>query len=130
MSARRCPGKLAGFRREARFTTWLHRIVLNAARDRLRRMAADRRRAEGWGEVESLRRAEAVDARAEQEWLQDAMSALPEQLRETVALVLGEDLTHAEAGEVLGVTEGTISWRMSEVRKTLRAMATEERSAS
>ena len=124
------PGKLDGFRREARFTTWLHRIVLNAARDRLRRRATENRRADGWGEVESLRRAEAAEARAEQEWLADALAALPEQLRETVALVLGEELSHAEAGEVLGVTEGTVSWRMSEVRKALRAMAEEERSAS
>ena len=124
------PGKLGTFRREARFTTWLHRIVLNAARDRLRRMAAENRRAEGWGEVECFRRAEAAEAQAEQEWLMQAMAALPEALRETVALVLGEDLTHAEAGEVLGVTEGTVSWRMSEARKALRAMVEEERSAS
>jgi len=124
------PGKLVSFRREARFTTWLHRIVLNAARDRMRRKAVEHRRAEGWGEVEHLRRAEAAEARAEQEWLVEAMQALAEPLRETVALVLGEDLSHAEAGKVLGVTEGTISWRMSEVRKALRAMATEERSAS
>jgi RNA polymerase sigma-70 factor (ECF subfamily) len=43
-----------------------------------------------------------------------------------VALVLGEEMTQAEAGVVLGVSEGTIAWRMSEVKKRLRAMARED----
>ena len=34
--------------------------------------------------------------------------------------------TQAEAGTVLGVSEGTIAWRMSEVKKRLRAMAAED----
>jgi RNA polymerase sigma-70 factor (ECF subfamily) len=51
------------------------------------------------------------------------MTRLSPKLRETVALVLGEEMTQAEAGVVLGVSEGTIAWRMSEGRKRLRAMA-------
>ena len=48
--------------------------------------------------------------------------------RDTLALVL-DDMTHREAGEVLGVSEGTVSWRISEARKRLRAIReTEERS--
>ena len=35
-----------------------------------------------WGEVECFRRAEAAEAQAEQEWLMQAMAALPEALRE------------------------------------------------
>jgi RNA polymerase sigma-70 factor (ECF subfamily) len=35
-------------------------------------------------------------------------------------------MTQAEAGVVLGVSEGTIAWRMSEVKKRLRAMARED----
>lgn len=120
------PGKLKGFRREARFTTWLHRIVINAARDRMRRRSAQARASDGWGDVERMRRAEALEAAEVQAWLERAMAALPRDLRETVALVLGEDMTHAQAAEVLEVSQGTISWRMSEVRKSLRAMAEEE----
>ena len=55
-----------------------------------------------------------------------AMARLSVELRETVALILGEELTQAQAGEVLGVSEGTIAWRMSEVKKRLKAMAAEE----
>jgi RNA polymerase sigma-70 factor (ECF subfamily) len=54
------------------------------------------------------------------------MSRLPPDLRDTVALVLGEELTQAEAGIVLGVSEGTIAWRMAQVKKRLKAMAEAE----
>ncbi|NNU78825.1 RNA polymerase sigma factor [Halovulum dunhuangense] len=120
------PARLTSFRGEAAFTTWLHRLVLNAARDRLRRQAAKARASDGWGEVEHARRAEAAEAHAAQAWLDAALAALPGDLRETVALVLGEDLTHAQAAEVLEISEGTVSWRMSEVRRRLRALAEEE----
>ena len=59
-------------------------------------------------------------------WLEDAMARLGPDLRDTVALVLGEELTQAEAAKVLGVSEGTVAWRMSEVKKRLRRMAQEE----
>ena len=54
------------------------------------------------------------------------MTRLSPELRDTVALVLGEEMTQGEAGQVLGVSEGTIAWRMSEVKKRLRAMARED----
>jgi RNA polymerase sigma-70 factor (ECF subfamily) len=53
------------------------------------------------------------------------MTRLSPELRDTVALVLGEELTQAEAGKVLGLSEGTIAWRMAEVKKRLRTMARE-----
>lgn len=55
------------------------------------------------------------------------MAALPDNLRDTLALIL-DDVTHAEAAEILQVSEGTISWRISEAKKALRAMhETEDR---
>lgn len=120
------PGRLSSYRCEAAFTTWLHRVVVNAARDRHRRAASHARAAQGWGDTERLRRAEATEADDAQAWLMRAMTDLPEDLRETVALVLGEDLTHAGAAEALEIPEGTVSWRMSEVRRRLRALAEKE----
>jgi RNA polymerase sigma-70 factor (ECF subfamily) len=120
------PAKLAGFRGDARFTTWLHRVVVNAAHDRRRRAATRARAADGWGDWELARRAADDEAALAADWLTRAMGALPEDLRDTVALILGEEMTHREAGEVLGVSEGTVSWRMSEVKKHLRALATAE----
>lgn len=120
------PAKLAGWRAEARFTTWLYRVIVNAAHDRRRRSTARARAATGWGDWETARQDDiATQARA-LDWLAQAMTRLSPELRDTVALVLGEDMTQAEAGQVLGVSEGTIAWRMSEVKKRLRALAAKE----
>jgi len=120
------PLKLRHWRAEARFTTWLYRVVVNAAHDLRRRQATRSRAADGWGTWETARQDEIAAERARLDWLTHAMTRLSPELRDTVALVLGEELTQAQAGEVLAVSEGTIAWRMAEVRKRLRAMAAEE----
>ena len=120
------PAKLLGWRAEARFTTWLYRVVVNAAHDQRRRQATRTRAANGWGDWEIARQDEIATQAQAQDWLMGAMARLSPELRDTVALVLGEEMTQAEAGVVLGLSEGTIAWRMSEVKKRLRAMAAEE----
>ena len=120
------PAKLRHWRGEARFTTWLYRVVVNAAHDLRRRQATRSRAAVGWGDWELARQDEIAVQTETAGWLAQAMTRLSPELRDTVALVLGEELTQAEAGQVLGLSEGTIAWRMSEVRKRLRAMAKED----
>ena len=120
------PARLASFRGESRFTTWLYRVVTNAARDALRRRAARRRGERGYAELDALERTLGAAHACESAWLRDALGRLSDELRATVVLVVEEGLRHAEAGEVLGVTEATVSWRMHEVRKRLRALAAEE----
>ncbi len=120
------PAKLRGWRGEARFTTWIYRVTVNAAHDQRRRRATQSRAATGWGDWEIARQEEISEDRAAQEWLQLAMTNLPPELRDTLALILGEDMTQAEAGAVLGLSEGTIAWRMAEVKKRLKKLAAEE----
>jgi RNA polymerase sigma-70 factor (ECF subfamily) len=120
------PAKLQGWRGEARFTTWLYRVVVNAAADRRRRRASHARAAQGWGDWELARQDAMAAEREALDWLAQAMRRLPDDLRDTVALVLGEELTQVQAAEVLGLSEGTVAWRMSEVKKRLRAVAAEE----
>jgi RNA polymerase sigma-70 factor (ECF subfamily) len=43
-------------------------------------------------------------------------------LRETVLLVVGEDVTHSEAAQALGVAESTVSWRLHEARRKLSSV--------
>jgi len=120
------PAKLRAWRGEARFTTWLYRVTVNAAHDQRRRAATRARAADGWGDWELARHQDAADAAQAQDWLMAAMAHLTPELRDTLALVLGEELTQAQAAEVLGLSEGTVAWRMSEVKKRLRALAAEE----
>ncbi|NPD14643.1 RNA polymerase sigma factor [Xinfangfangia sp. D13-10-4-6] len=120
------PAKLLNWRAEARFTTWLYRVVVNAAHDLRRRQAVRSKAASGWGDWEIARQQEIDTAREAEAWLTGAMAQLAPELRDTLALVLGEELTQAQAAEVLGVSEGTIAWRMSEVKKRLRVIAARE----
>ena len=120
------PAKLQSWRAEARFTTWLYRVVVNAAHDARRRNQTRGRAADGWGTWEIARQDAISEDRAAMDWLAQSMQRLSSELRDTVALVLGEELTQAEAAQVLGLSEGTVAWRMSEVKKRLRAMAAEE----
>ena len=115
------PGKIEKFGGSARFTTWLYRVVVNAAHDRRRRRATYVKATTGWGDWEVARRAEAEETTEALDWLTTAMRALPEDLRDTLALVL-DDMTHAEAAQILDVSEGTISWRISEAKKRLREL--------
>lgn len=115
------PVKLAGFRAEAQFTTWLWRVAVNAAHDRRRSAATRARHADGWGDWEVNRRAADAEAAEASDWLMQAMGALTDELRDTLALVL-DGMTHAQAGEVLDVSEGTISWRIAQAKKRLRDM--------
>ena len=119
------PAKLRGFRGEAQVTTWLWRVAVNAAHDRRRRRATHARAAEGWGDWEAGRQAALAEGRERGAWLLWALGRLPPDLRDTLALVL-DDATHAEAGAALGVSEGTVSWRVSEAKRRLRALRQEE----
>ncbi len=123
------PAKLGSYKRQARFSTWLYRVAVNAAHDRRRRFATHARAADGWGDWEVNRVAANKETQDGVDWLTQAMSSLSVELRDTLALTLEDEMTHREAGEVLGVSEGTISWRMAEVKKHLRAMHQEEQKA-
>lgn len=119
------PAKLKSFRGDAGFTTWLYRVVVNRVHDVQRKQMTSRRVHNDYGEVEELRRGEAQEAAKEMEWLNEAMNHLSDDLRETAVLVVGEGLTHAEAGQIMGIKESTVSWRMHELKKQLREIAKE-----
>lgn len=123
------PAKLARFRGDRGFTSWLYRVVVNAAHDARRRMSSRRRNEALHAELEMLRRAGETARVRQLAWLRQALDALPEDLRATAILVCDEGLRHAAAGEILGVSEATVSWRMHELRKRLRAMAAAEEEA-
>jgi len=119
------PAKLASFQRRAKVTTWLYRVAVNAAHDRRRKRATYAKATTGWGDWEVNRTAAIEDTSDKLDWLTAAMNKLSDDLRDTLALVL-DDMTHAQAAEVLEVSEGTVSWRISEAKKALRALREQE----
>ena len=121
--------KLPSYRGDSRFTTWLYRVVVNAA-------------GTGCGEPVpggctngAMSRPKPSCARGvtgrmttpgSRHGCDRPWADCREELRITVLLLLEEDLKHAEAAEILGVSEATVSWRMHEVRRRLRALAADE----
>ena len=109
--------RIASFRGEAKFTTWLVGIVRNACHDHHRRHSTLTRLK---GHLAVLAGMAALpDGRDlfRRSWLASELARLSPLLRETVVLVVGEGMTHAEAAAALGVSESTISGRMHEVRR-------------
>jgi RNA polymerase sigma factor (sigma-70 family) len=111
--------KIGSFKGEAKFTTWLTGVVVNACRDHRRRGLTLARLRERLSVLAGLApRPDGRDA-YRRSWLASELARLDPLLRDTVVLVVGEDLTHAEAARALGVAESTVSWRMHEARRQL-----------
>ena len=111
--------RLGSYRGDARFTTWLCGVVANASRDALRRRHRCGGLVERLAVIAGLARQPDGRDLHDAMWLKSAIARMKPAMRETAALVAGQQLTHAEAAAILGVSEATISWRMHEIRKTL-----------
>jgi RNA polymerase sigma-70 factor (ECF subfamily) len=110
----------ASYRGEAAVTTWLHRVVVNACLDRVRRRQARPSVPLGDTEVASRRDDHAAtEARLD---VRAALATLPQAQRDAIVLVDMEDLSVAEAATVLGVAEGTVKSRCSRGRAALAAV--------
>jgi RNA polymerase sigma-70 factor (ECF subfamily) len=110
-----------GFRGDAKVSTWLHRIVVNASLDRHRRR---KRRAESPLLPEDWGVADPTDHVGNRElaWeLEQALRRLPDDQRAAIVLVDVEGWPVAEAARILGVPAGTIKSRCSRGRAKLAA---------
>jgi RNA polymerase sigma-70 factor (ECF subfamily) len=113
--------KIHGFRGDAKFGTWLCGIVFNACRDLQRRRRSLLGMTERLAVIAGL--AKGADGRDLHDamWVRSAIARLKPAYREAVVLVVGQQLSHAEAAEILGIAEATVSWRMHEVRRLIAA---------
>ncbi|HEX2264575.1 MAG TPA: RNA polymerase sigma factor SigM [Pseudonocardiaceae bacterium] len=120
ISAFRCAG---GFRGHAQVTTWLHRIVVNACLDRIRRNRA-RLTAPlpDGGPEEQASILDAVAARESRLAVDDALSSLPAEQRAAIVLVDVEGYSVAETAQVLGIAEGTVKSRCARGRARLAVL--------
>jgi RNA polymerase sigma-70 factor (ECF subfamily) len=110
---------LGGFKREARFSSWLYQIATNLCRDRLRR-----RRTRGTVSLEALEETGPVimdprpgaDERLQQldlgRVVRRAVEALPEEQRVVVILKEYQELTFLEIAQALDVPLSTVKTRL------------------
>jgi RNA polymerase sigma-70 factor, ECF subfamily len=113
----------AGFRGGSAVTTWLHRIVVNACLDRMRRRSA-RPEVSGSDErvLDMMSAAGGQDPSRSSDTSMEVMAALRKLPRDQqVALVLVDMLEYsvAEAAQILGVAEGTVKSRCARGRARL-----------
>lgn len=109
----------------ARFDTWLHVVVLNLCRDRLRR----RREITGDAvpdQADPTPDAEAGLIAAERgEAVATAIGALPDRQREAILLVHYQDMSGLEAASVLDISVEALESLLARGRRTLRAKLAE-----
>lgn len=108
---------LAGFRAEARFSTWLYRITANAALAIVRR----RRDTDALPEELTDDRPASDEREADRDAVRRALAALPESFR--VALVLREygGLSYQEIAAHQGILVETVKTRLNRARAAVRA---------
>jgi RNA polymerase sigma factor (sigma-70 family) len=111
--------KIGSFRGEAKFSTWLCGIVYNACRDLRRRQRSFGGFTERLAVLIGLARAPDGRDLYDAIWVRSAIARLKPPYRDAAVLVAGQQLTHGEAAEILGIAEATVSWRMHEVRRLL-----------
>jgi RNA polymerase sigma-70 factor (ECF subfamily) len=111
---------LPTFRGDARFSTWLHRIAVNAALQALRR--SDTRRKREAPMPETLPVAPRIGDSLLEQRLEAAMDALPPGMREVLILHDVEGYTHEEIGDALGVASGTSKSQLFKARARMRTL--------
>lgn len=111
---------LPTFRGEARFSTWLHRIAVNAALQAVRKSKARKYREVPVPDVIPV--APNVGDVLLERKLEEALEQLPDGMRKVLILHDVEGYTHEEIGTALGVTAGTSKSQLFKARAKMRRM--------
>lgn len=115
---------LAGFRSEARFSTWLYRIGLNVCMN----WASAKKASEALPENLADAAPSAFDRLSREQAtfeLRRAIARLPEKQRATLLLRVDQELSHKEIAQVLGSPVGTVKanlfFALANLRKLMGA---------
>ena len=122
---------LRKFRGEAKFSSWIYRIALNACNSRLRRPDTARTRSldedqeEGRHEELADRISEAASERLQRDQIsaivRRALNALPNEMRQVIVMKEYEELTFAEIAEILEIPVSTVKSRVYTGLQQLRS---------
>ncbi|SCL22675.1 RNA polymerase, sigma subunit, ECF family [Micromonospora nigra] len=127
LSAHRAAGR---FRGDSAVTTWLHRIVVNACLDRIRRRQArpevplpdGTRGPEGGPATGGVEPAAPVQDHDTALVVRQALATLPTEQRAALVLVDVQGYPVAEVARILGVAEGTVKSRCARGRARLAVL--------
>ncbi len=110
------------FKFNSAFTSWLYRLVINTAKD-FYKQAARQPSSDG---IDTAKIESGSEGQLYAREVLAEVAKLPDGEKEALLLVMGEGLSHKEAGVILGCKESTISWRIHEARKKLAKLAGKE----
>jgi RNA polymerase sigma-70 factor (ECF subfamily) len=122
---------LPGFKGEARFSTWLHRIVVNLGLDHLRRRTT--RDAGEYQDSRALEDAardvvaptpdpqEAAEAKETRRQIQEGLAALPPEQRLVLLLREIDGLSYKEIAQSMRCSIGTVMSRLHYARRKMQA---------
>ncbi len=115
--------QIGTFHGTSRFSTWLYRIAVNTC---LNWQQSEARRFQLYTNCANELSAQHVNGenssaanRSDQE-VQAALLKLPAKQRAAIVLTIYDGLNHAEAAQVLGCSETTVSWRVFAARQKLK----------
>ncbi|MCB0032988.1 MAG: sigma-70 family RNA polymerase sigma factor [Anaerolineales bacterium] len=118
--------------RKAKVTTWLTSLTRNRAIDILRReQVRPEKGSIGWGELptEPVSQQGSPEVKASLSWQQEqvrqALAALPETQRESLALAYFRGMSHSEIAAHLEIPLGTIKGRIRAGMQTLKGLLNE-----
>ena len=115
--------KIGQFRRDAEFTTWLYRLVVNACADEQRRRWRFLPFGDGFGMREKSAEVKSQEERYARVELADcvkaAISDLRPKLRLPILLKYVEGLSYDEMADVLHCSKGTVASRLNRGHKIL-----------
>lgn len=115
--------QLGSFRGQAKFSTWLYRIAvnncLNWRQSETRRCRLHANCAEEMSAAHGTNGTTPAGDQANQ-LVQSALLKLSAKQRAAIVLTIYDGLNHAEAANILGCSESTISWRVFAARRKLK----------
>jgi RNA polymerase sigma-70 factor (ECF subfamily) len=112
--------QLGAYRAEAKFSSWLYRIVFNLALNWKKHQDSQQRLISDWGREQMMAASDPGFKRSQQ--VQEALLKLNPKQRAAIILTVYDGLNHAEAALVLGCSETTVSWRIFTARAKLKKL--------
>ncbi|MEZ0604275.1 RNA polymerase sigma factor [Paraburkholderia sp. IW21] len=106
---------------EAKVDTWVHRVALNLCYDRLRGRREDPRD-EMPDQIDPAALPDAaLEARAQDQRVREALAALPARQREALVLNYYQEMSNIDAAALMGITVDALESLLARARRNLRA---------